>query len=401
MTIPTSEPLPPEDRQNVPPARRRRQDRLAARHLPAAQAELVKALSYQATPTIGFYLFMALAGLIFGVAALLDAPALFILAALVAPFLGPVFGLVLAARVGSGRFFLTALVGLLVGFGLVFTGGLLGGFTAKAFWPQALEGQSIRTHAVLTIPDGVLLSLGIILTVYLLVRNPNQRPLAANAALTYSLVLPVGAAGFGLGSGLPSLFPDGLIVFAIHLAGLVLLGVLTLALLGLRPRGWFGYTLGSTLLLLAVVVMLLTSGLLTAFSAQVALPPTPIPAPSGTPSPTPEPTLTLTSVAPTPSLTATRTLIPSETPTPTVSPQPTPVWAVIDAGQGGGAWIRKEPNGELLITVLNGTLVQVLPDLVVEDYINWVHVLVPYGQTSIEGWILRSLLQTATPAPDW
>ena len=164
MTIPTSEPLPPEDRQNMPPARRRRQDHLAARHLPAAQAELVKALSYQATPTIGFYLFMALAGLVFAVAALLDAPALFILAALVAPFLGPVFGLVLAARVGSGRFFLKALIGVLVGFGLTFIGSLLGGFVARAFLPEALNGQAIFTHARLTIPDGILLSLGIILT---------------------------------------------------------------------------------------------------------------------------------------------------------------------------------------------------------------------------------------------
>ena len=370
MTIPTSEPLPPEDRQNVPPARRRRQDRLAARHLPAAQAELVKELSYQATPTIGFYLFMALAGLVFAVAALLDAPALFILAALVAPFLGPVFGLTLAARVGSGRFFLKALVGLLVGFGLVFTGSLLGGFVARGFLPDTLNGQAIFTHALLTIPDGILLSLGIILTAYLLVRNPHQRPLAANAALTYTLVLPVGAAGFGLGSGLPSLFPDGLVVFAVHLAWLVLLGTLTLAVLGLRPRGWFGYTLGSTLLLLAVAVILLTSGLLTAFTTQAALPPTAISNPlrktsaSGTPSPTLEATPTLTPVPPTPTLTATRTLIPSETPTITVSPQPTPVWAMIDAGEGGGAWIRKEPNGEFLVTVLNGTLVQVLPDLV-------------------------------------
>jgi hypothetical protein len=401
MSIPTSEPLPPEDRQSIPPARRRRQDRLAARHLPANQADLVKALSYQASPTIGFYLFMALAGLVFGLAGLLDAPALFILAALVAPFLAPVFGLALAARVGSGRFFLSALFGLLVGFGLVFAGGLLGGFLAKAFFPQALAGRSIYTHALLTIPDGVLLCLGIILTVTLLVRNPQQRPLAANAALTYSLVLPVGAAGFGLGSGLPALFPDGLIVFAIHLAGVVLLGVLILALLGLRPRGWFGYTLGSTLLLLAVAVLLLASGLLTAFTTQAALPPSATPTPSTTPGPTQEPTPSATAIAPTPSLTSTRTLIPSETPTLTVSPQPTPIWAMIEAGEGGGAWIRKEPNGELLITVLNGTLVQVLPDLVVDGNTNWVHVLVPYGETSVEGWILRSLLQTATPAPDW
>ena len=156
-----------------------------------------------------------------------------------------------------------------------------------------------------------------------------------------------------------------------------------------------------------MAVILLTSGLLTAFTTQAALPPTTISNPlrntsaSGTPSPTLEATPTLTPMPPTPTLTATRTLISSKTPTITVSPQPTPVWAMIDAGEGGGAWIRKEPNGEFLVTVLNGTLVQVLPDLVTVGNINWVHVLVPYGETSVEGWIVRSLLLTATPAPDW
>ena len=404
MSIPTSEPLPPENRQNMPPARRRRQDHLAARHLPGNQGELVKALSYQATPTIGYFLIMALAGLVFALAALLDAPAFFILAALLAPFLSPLIGLVLAARVGSGRFFLNALVGILVGFGLVFLGGLLGGVLARSFFPQALAGRSIFTHAVLSIPDGVLLSIGAVLTLYLLVRNPNQRPLAANVALTYTLVLPVGAAGFGLGSGLPGLFPDGLLVLAVHLAWLVLLGTLTLALLGLRPRGWFGYTIGSTLLLLAVTGILLASGLLTAYQARVALPPQPTRtatlAPTGTPIP-PTSSPSTTPQPPTLAASATRTMIPTETPTITVSPQPTPIWASIEAGQGGGAWIRKSPNGDFLITVLNGTLVQVLPDVVVEGNITWVHVLVPYDGSTVEGWIVRSLLITATPAPGW
>ena len=411
MAIPTSEPLPPEDRQSIPPARRRRQDRLAARHLPADQAEMVKALSYQAAPTISFYLFMALAGLVFALAALLDAPAFFILSALLAPFLSPVLGLVLAARVGSGRFFLNALFGLLVGFGLFFGGGLLGGFLAKTFFPQALAGKAVYTHAVLSIPDGILLSLGAVLLMFLLVRKPNQRPLAANAALTYTLVLPVGAAGFGLGSGLPALFPDALIVFAVHLAWLMLLGTLTLALLGLRPRGWFGYTLGSTLLLLALAVVLLASGLLTAFLTRTALPPqaakpvTQAVEPSQTAVQAPSPTLAVTSTTtpagPTQTATATRTFIPSSTPTITVSPHATPVWAVINAGEGGGAWIRKEPNGEFLTTVLNGTLVEVLPELVTEANINWVHVRISYGDTIVEGWIVRGLLLTATPAPGW
>ena len=48
-----------------------------------------------------------------------------------------------------------------------------------------------------------------------------------SAALAYELYVPLALAGFGLGSQVPHLWPDGLVVFALHLAWSALLGALT------------------------------------------------------------------------------------------------------------------------------------------------------------------------------
>jgi hypothetical protein len=41
---------------------------------------------------------------------------------------------------------------------------------------------------------------------------------------------------------------------------------------------------------------------------------------------------------------------------------------------------------------------QVLPESVEKDGIVWVRVIAPDG---VEGWMVQSLLRTATPAPNW
>jgi len=111
-----------------------------------------------------------------------------------------------------------------------------------------------------------------------------------------------------------------------------------------------------------------------------------------------EPSLSL--APPTVTITPTRTLIPSPTPTLTLSPAPTPVWARINASEGNGALIRKEPdyNSPVLSSVLNGTLVEVLPEVKETGGVAWVHIRLVDGRS---GWVVRGLLRTATPAPSW
>jgi uncharacterized protein YgiM (DUF1202 family) len=88
------------------------------------------------------------------------------------------------------------------------------------------------------------------------------------------------------------------------------------------------------------------------------------------------------------------------TPTITLTPLPTPVWAQIQASEGNGANIRSEPNfsASIVRTVLNGTLIQVLPDTVETDGNTWVLIRL---EDSTEGWIIRDLILSATPAPGW
>ena len=76
------------------------------------------------------------------------------------------------------------------------------------------------------------------------------------------------------------------------------------------------------------------------------------------------------------------------------------MYARVYAQTGGGAFLRAEPYGRTLTTVLNDTLVLVLSDqFVVEGGYTWVNVrIMPDGP---DGWILQELLIMATPSPNW
>jgi hypothetical protein len=309
--------------------------------------------------------------------------------------MAPAVGLSLATLAGSARFFFQSVVGIGIGSVFVFLGGMVSGYLTQ-IWPVAAT-QSTLSHALFSWPDFVVLTLGAGLTTFLLVRSPKSRPLASSIAITYELYLPVGVAGFGLASGLPGLWPGGLIVFFVNLAWAVLVGAVILFVLGLRPFNLFGYTAGTTLVLLGVIAAIIGSGVGAASWARVGLPTS---TPTTTPTITLTPTPTSTPVPPTPSVTPTHTLVPTRTPTVTVSPIPTPVWARIYAKNSDGAVVRSKPqaNSPAVVILLNGILVQVLPEVQQEGLSTWVHVRTVEGA---EGWIIRTLLATATPAPGW
>jgi hypothetical protein len=229
------------------------------------------------------------------------------------------------------------------------------------------------------------------------------------------------AAGFGLGSGVGEVWPEGLFVFFTHLAWGTLFGLLTLFLLRFYPKsvGGFVFTAVALAGLIAVVIsytgfanwMMTGAGLAPPAPEPVAVnrsTTTPSAAPSltplpktadataaissgvDTPSPTPRPTLTLA------------TLPPTETPTTTVTAEPTPILATIRAAEGGGAFIREEPGGLVLVTLANGSTVTIVPnDLQDVNGVIWVHVFATIEERRVEGWMIQTVLQTATPVTDW
>ena len=386
----------PDDPERMPPARRRRARRLLAPLNADERAAWVDRMAQRASPSFDFFLFSLLSGLVLSIGLMLDQPVLLLLGAVTAPLMTPLVGTALGTVIGSGRYFLRSLTGLVIGGLLVFVCGYVAGaslFYLAPYW-QPTSFTQAYFNAQLSWLNFLILAFGAIFTSALMVKS--QRSAAApSVLLAYELYLPLTIAGYGLGSGIPHLWPDGMVIFAIHLAWGALLGAVTLAILGFRPLTLFGYTLGAVLALLGVILLIGLSGAGVVVVDQVALP-TPVPTATFTVTPTltetptpPPPTATFT-----PTLTNTPTLTPTETPTLT----PTPIYALVQTSGGRGALMRDLPNGEVVGSYVDGTLLIVIPGTVEQDGVVWVHVLAPDG---VEGWMNQSVLATATPAPNW
>jgi len=395
MTLPTSEPLSSSGF-GLPPARRRRSRRVILPGEEDERATFLKDLAHTVTPSIDFFIFTLLSALVLGAAILFDSPALYVLAALLAPFMAPFIGLGLATIVGSISFFVQEMGSLLVGSLITFGCGAAFGLLSKVLPISGITQAAY--HVTLNWPNFLLLTLGAVLTTYLLLRAPTQRPLVASVAIAYEIYLPVGVAGFGLTGNVLGLFPGGLVVFLVHLGWSALVIAITLAVMGLRPATLLGYGLTTTIVLICIAALITIGGFGTALGTNVALP---TPLPSQTPTITQTPTVTMTptlTLTPLPSSTPTMTLIPTDTPTVTFTPEPTLVQAIVEAPEEyGGAVIRQKPSFDaaVVVSISNGTIVYVFPDTYVANNITWAHVRLADHR---EGWLVRDLIATATPA---
>jgi hypothetical protein len=391
MSLPKSE-QHPDDPDNLPPARRRKARRLLAPLEAGERAAFLDKVAHRASPSFDFFLFSLVSGIVLGIGLLLDTPALLLLGALLAPMMAPVVGISLGTVIGSGRFFLRSLIGLLIGGLLVFGGGYLVGMATVYYFPVSLSQAYF--HAQLSWSNFLVLALGACFTSAAMLSG-KRNPAVPSIALAYELYIPLAVAGFGLSSGIPHLFPDGLVLFVIYLAWSTLLGAFTLAILGLRPLTLFGYTVGGAVTLLVILLLIGISGAGAVYGGQVALPTA---TPTATLTVTPTLTTTPTPIPPTDTPTPTLTSTPTKTPTTTPTPTPTPLFALVLTSGGEGALLREQPGGTVIGSYFDGTLMQVLPGSVEIDGAIWVRVTAPDGTS---GWILQDLMIIATPAPNW
>jgi hypothetical protein len=370
------------------------------------RAALMAEVAERLVANADFYLFSLLSGAVLAAAILLDSPAIYVLAALLAPFMAPVVGLGFATVVGSVRFFLQSLGSLLIGSALVFVTGLIGGWISHLIPDLALT--QAHYHVTFSIPDFILLTIGVLLAIYITVKMPKNRSLVASVALAYEIYIPIGLAGFGLTSGIKGLMPEGFILVGMYLAWVIFIGTLFLAFLKIRPFTFFGYLLTAVMLAAALYLLLTNSAFGSAIRTQMGATAQPgntvvfstKTLPAATPTPTPEPGVVMTPDGP---VTPTFTLPPTETPTATITPKPTPVYALVYSETAESVIIRKAPGGDYLSNLLVNTLVEVLDTQELNGNM-WVHVRVATtGQSNdgLEGWISQSLLQTATPIPNW
>jgi len=383
-------PLMPVSSPEEPSARRRGHSWWEALH-DEEKARLFGELAGRAIPTFDFFLFMLASAGLMVLAYALRSPSLQVAAALAAPLLSPLPGLSLGAAAGSLRHGLRNLAGLLIGWVLVVAVTALGGWLTNLV--GAVPASPLASSVVAGWVEVVLAAVASAWLALRLARSPGEARLPS-AALAFLILVPTATAGWDLGSGLWS---DALAAFGVvmvYAAVAFVTGMIAYLVLGIRPA--LGASLGlwgpavsglaaAGLVLLAFLllsrqgpsgfVFVPTLTPTQAPTATPSLPPT-IP-PTATPSATPEPTLT-------------------PAPTPTSSATPIPVMAIVWRTDGKGAFLRSAPDGDVIGSLFEGVLIEILGDAVEANRRLWLSVRDAQGH---EGWLAADYCATLTPTP--
>jgi uncharacterized protein DUF389 len=398
--------------------RRRRRGQLMVPPDAEGRAALIASLAHRSYPTYELFVYAVLCGAILGLGYVLDSQALLLFGILVAPLLSPWIGLLLATVTGSGRFFFETLMALLLSALLVFLIGGLAGLAARPFLPRTFNEAFL--HSRLWWPDLIVLALGAVILTMSFVRS-ETKPFLPSVMLAYGFFLPLSAGGFGLGSGIGTLWPHGLLVFLVYFAWAGMFGLLTLVALRFLPSSLPGFLLSAAVAIILVItlVLLMSGGNWTpSFASQppdtaanlrpaaspsptinVNLPPI-LPAESSTPVISIPSATSTFPPSPVP-LTLAVTLPPSPSPTITLTIEPTPIYARVRVSKGGGAVLRESPNGKGITVLDNFSIVQVLPDTQDVSGTTWAHVVAVQNGNRLDGWIVQLYLDVATPAPNW
>ena len=176
-----------------------------------------------------------------------DLPLLVLLAAVTAPVLNPMIGLVLSAIKPSGREFGKAFL-----FFLITTAAFFGtGWLINLFSPTTISADQIQNFFALK--DGwlewVVLALTAIICVYLFLYRPGGPSVIASTVLAYLIFIPVTIAGLLFAQGDQASAMNLLLLSGARFFISLLILLITTWIFGFAPKGTLGW------LMLALVVM--------------------------------------------------------------------------------------------------------------------------------------------------
>jgi uncharacterized membrane protein len=341
-------------------------------------------LANAVTPGPGFFLYALLCGALIGLGFRYDQRALLVAGALIAPRLGPVVGLSLAAVSGSLRFFLRMLMALALGVLLVaVAAGLAFGLALEPDTSSLLPYEHIKLNLV----DFGLLLTGAVIMAIVLARSERIAGVAS-VAVAYELFLPLGAAAAGFVLAEPELIEGATLTFVLHLTWAVAVGLFTKVLMGFRPLTGSGRSLAAAIVMMGLLGVVSALGFGTSVLAAL---PTPTPTPTLTPTATATATATATPTV-TPTSTATATVTNTATHTPTLTP--TPPLAIVLGTNFQGAILRDAPDGVPVDFVAERESLLIIGGPEQSAGQLWWLVRKEDGA---EGWLLGDFLATVTP----
>lgn len=369
------------------------------------RSEFIQELAHRVEPTFDFFLFSLLAGAVMAAGWLFHAPAILIVGALLVPFMAPVVGLSLSTAIGSFRFLIISFAGLLVGVFLIFITGLTAGLASPIFAEYTMD----VSYQIGNLPWDMLFAylVGIGLTCLSLIKS-EQTPALPSAILSYALLTRVSAAGYELGKGNIELALWQAEVMGILVLAGIVVGMIIFWGFAFRPAQGSAYILAFTWIIVLALVGWKAAYPAVMHSFELANSDSPgMAAPA---SATPLKTLTATqTLLPSQTSTVTSTSTPerkaSETSTPsTLTPGNTPTseipfdWGFVAADGQSGARLRDKPSfsGKVIRILDNNLMIKILPGFEFKDKVYWSQVQLVDGTI---GWMVRSVLITATPIP--
>lgn len=386
MNLPTSESIP-DDFNALSPAQKRR-IRYAIQHASDSEVQVfLSELKRRATPSFEFFLLALLGSIVAAVGILLDSPIILMLAVIASPFLTPLIGLSISPAIKSFNFFLKSLAGILISSVIFFLGGVLAGLISRLL-PLRVLSQLPQ----ITTPNWIswlVLIIASVFTAIFFVRH-EENPRLIGTLLSYLIFIPVSAAGFYLSIDSSTGWLQTLQFSALHLVVSAIIISIVFMILGLHPKNSIGWILFFLMLACATILTIIY------LQKPQTTPEDVITKPLPTSTYTPTSTRTNTPIPPTPTNTHTPTFTLTPTPTMTVTFTPTPTMAWAEVNSVGGIVIREEPGGSIVATAMDGSLLQIGYETIVEGNRLWVKVLTTNG---ISGWALASLLSTVTATP--